>query len=166
MRRCTGAIVLVWLAVSGCGGGSRSRPAPPEDTARTNRVREALGIRQIRKGWTFSGRAFGAEDWASGGLPCKRVQRGSDDEILWEEDYYYTGMTYTDPDGGTCWEFVTVHYDYGTKRFYLHYSGPNPRIAGRVESLDLTDRGYAGETDEGTLQVADELLGRLGMGRP
>jgi len=53
------------------------------------------------------------------------VQRGTNStEILWEEDYYYSGVTYSNYDG-THWESVTIHYDYPQKMYFVHYLGTN-----------------------------------------
>ena len=100
----------------------------PTDIQQTNQKRREIGLREIKPEWTLYRTEFGAEDWkwGSGATSfCKRVQRGTNTtEIVWEEDYYYSGANYSDMDG-THWESMTIHYDYPKKLYFVHYLGMN-----------------------------------------
>ena len=59
------------------------------------------------------------EDWDSdGGLAVHSGKKVAyrEGKRAWEEDYYYSGRVFDgsiiDPDSGTAWEQIIVHYDY------------------------------------------------------
>ena len=126
----------------------------------TNQVRETLGIRPIKKTWLFCYRQFSEETWKDGEFLCKKVARsGVGTAILWEEDYYYSGSTYIDINGGKNWESLTVGYNYGSRQFYLGYVGVSPTLNSLVETLPRsTSVGMMGETNGQTILTADKIL--------
>lgn len=152
--------LLLCIALTGCNGGTSVSQDPPTDTEQTNQVRETLGIRPIKKTWLFCYRQFSEETWKDGEFLCKKVARsGVGTAILWEEDYYYSGSTYIDINGGKNWESLTVGYNYGSRQFYLGYVGVSPTLNSLVETLPRsTSVGMMGETNGQTILTADKIL--------
>ncbi len=96
------------------------------------------------------------------------VQRDSSRALLWEQDYYYSGMSYA-TSKGIDWEFLAVSYDYTTKRAALDYVGTNAVIAALTQNLTLTPFGpkdqlgqrtqsRVGSSNQETFAVADKVL--------
>jgi len=121
----------------------------------------------IKPDWRFYRREFGAEDWKDGkGDACKRVQRDEDSSrIVWEEDYYATGASFVAVNGVRAWEQLTIHFEYSKHRFYLGCITVDPTVKTAVKSLNLTDKGYAGDTNRDTLKAADRILKKWGKAR-
>lgn len=166
-RYAYASLVLCFIAL-GCKDKDDFSTTPPTDTKQTNQVREKIGIRRIKDNWTFYGRQFSTEKWSNNSKNlCKIVMRAQDgNEVLWEEDYYYSGATYVDPNnGGTVWEFLTIHYDYCAERFYIGYTGINPAIMSLLKKLENTSHGLMGETNESTIFAADSVLEKWGLKR-
>lgn len=135
----------------------------PGDIAATNAVRANCDIRQIHSDWSFYGREFNADKWklkAGDDSLAKVVQRGPQESILWEEDYYFSGATFVHPHAGAGpdWEHLTIHYDYSTLEFYISYSGVNSHALADIKTLNLIHKGYKGASNQETLQVADSIL--------
>jgi hypothetical protein len=72
----------------------------------------------------------------------------------WEEDYYYSGRKFNgsiiDPDSGTAWESITVHYDY--------------RASGSPWQCSVTSDRHGGQK-EITLEEAEAILLSWGLKR-
>lgn len=96
------------------------------------------------------------------------VQRDSRGALLWEQDYYYSGLSYATPKG-TDWECLAVNYDYATKRASLDYVGTNAALAALVQTLTLAPFGpkdqsgqsthsYVDNSNQETFAVADKVL--------
>jgi len=166
----TSIVVLVaCMAFSGCSRRKSdwsTAPPSPQKIATTNKVREQLGIRQIKNTWTFYGREFGAEKWKSNNMPCKTLQHDKKYEaILWEQDSYYTGRRFRslDEDSGPWTEHLVVFYDYRTKRFGLVAVTDNEEIMDMEQALHETTPqgeplGFMGRTNDQTLEVVDKIL--------
>jgi hypothetical protein len=191
MIRTKWVSVLLYLAVigglSGCSDDSdwSTGPPPADKIAQTNNIRRELGIREVQGDWAFYGRQFGVETWKQGQFQAKKVcyddtfeeataegkpptayQYSYDyNNILWEQDYYYTGRTFpsTTPDEGKVWEFLSLLYDYRTKRFGLDIITNDNQILAICSSRGL-DSG-SGQTNEQTLEVADRILQLWGQDR-
>lgn len=171
-------LLAACMAFSGCSRRKSdwsTDPPPAEKIAATNEVRKKLGIRQIKKHWTFYGREFGAEKWKDGNSSCKVVMYDKSYEtILWEQDSYYTGRQFRSLDGETSSvaEFLTVSYDYRTKRFGFASVTDNMEIMDMEMALHETTLeavgeilGFMGRTNDETLKVADKILKMWGLER-
>ena len=171
----TSAVLLsACIIFSGCSDSDWSTDPPsPEKIAATNKVREQLGIRQIKDNWTFYGRSYASESWKDNRKePCKNVQHDKKyEKILWEQDIYYTGRSFLSPDrdSGPESEFLVLYYDFRIKRFNLAVVTDNRDIMALEETLhETTPRGglgYMGRTDDETLEVADKILKMWNMER-
>ena len=163
------SIVLCWLALSaGCSQSGGFSTVPPNDTPQSNQARVQLGIRPIKSDWAFYGREFQAEKWQAGTNLCKVVQRDNRGTLLWEQDYYYSGLSYA-TSKGTDWEFLAVNYDYSTKRASLDYIGTNATISVLLQNLTPAPFGpkdqfgqrnvsHAGNSNQEAFSVADKVL--------
>lgn len=71
---------------------------------------------------------------------AKRVFKPGGGDPIWEEDYYYSGAKFEDPEG--VWEEqVTVSYRYDSSRLRISYLGTNQQIRAALAPYeDLTDR--------------------------
>jgi hypothetical protein len=137
------SLLFLTLLLFGCSFDETMDRTLPNDIDKNNIVRKQIGLRVI-KGLYFYGRRDFAEDWnaskTADGL-CKRVQRDANKNLLWEEDYYFSGFTYTTIDG-KCWEQITIHYDYKTKLLEATYIGPNALFQKQMETLKLPTKDY------------------------
>jgi hypothetical protein len=161
--------LIAWLTFGvGCSRSGGFSTVPPKDTPQTNQARAQIGIRQIKTNWSFYGREFQAEKWKDSTNLCKVVQRNKTGALLWEEDYYYSGISFDTPKG-IQWECFSVHYDYTTKRASLDYVGTNAAISTIIRDLKLTPFGSkdqvgqrtqssVGSDDKETFAVADKVL--------
>lgn len=147
------------LGVS-CGDRQPATVVSGAKLATENEERAKLQLRQIHPDWYLYRREFGADDWkiaSSDGL-VKRVQRDTTGKLLWEEDYYYTGRTFSTSEGQQ-WETLTVHYDYGPRKLLVSYVGQDATtssLVGRANSLATTTE---------KLSVVEEILRRWGIPR-
>jgi hypothetical protein len=91
-----------------------------------NELRASLGLRLIGESWVLYRSLPTQEDWKirKDGFVAKSVFKDAAGKTVSEEDYYYSGAQFVDPEGRG-WERITVHYDYGTKQVYLAYTGTN-----------------------------------------
>lgn len=133
------------------------------DLTSTNQIRQQIGIRTIKSTWFFYGQRFHADDWKlnQSGPLCKRVQYDEKDRnMLWEEDYYYSGKKFSHLDG-IAWERIVIHYDYIKKVFYVHYSGTNSTIKEKFSSYrdGISDINNIADTIDSILKNWD--LSRL-----
>jgi hypothetical protein len=168
-RHLSFVCLVAWLALGfGCSPSGGFSTVPPNDTPQSNQTRVQIGLRPIKSDWTFYGREFQAEKWKDGTNLCKMVQRDSSGALLWEQDYYYSGLSYATPKG-TDWEFLAVNYDYAAKQAALDYTGTNAAIAALVQNLTLIPFGpkdqfgqrtqsRAGSDNQETFAVADKVL--------
>jgi hypothetical protein len=168
-RGLTILCLIAWLALGfGCSPSGVLSTTPPTDTSQANQARVQLGIRPIKSDWIFCGREFQAEKWKDGTNLCKMVQRDNSGALLWEQDYYYSGLSYP-TSKGTDWEFLAVNYDYTTRQASVDYVGTNAAIAALVQNLTLVPLGpkdqsgqrtqsHAGSSNEETFHVADKVL--------
>jgi len=164
------ACLLAWLILGlGCSRSGSFSTVPPTDTPKTNQARAQIGIRQIKTNWSFYGREFHAEKWKDGTNFCKVVQRGKTGALLWEQDFYYSGVSYATAKGIE-WEFFSLNYDYTNKRVSLDYVGTNAALAMVMQDLKLVPFGpkdqlgqrtqsHVGSNNKETLLLADMLLG-------
>ena len=171
-------LLAACMAFSGCSRRKSdwsTDPPSAEKIAATNKVREQLGIRQIKHTWSFYGREFGAEIWKSNNMPYKVVQHDKSYEtILWEQDNYYTGRQFRslDRETSSCAELFVVFYDYRKKRFGLAVVTDNEEIMDMEQALHETTlaavgeiHGFMGRTNDETLKVADKILKMWGLER-
>ena len=160
------ALCLWGALLSSCAPHTDFSTIPPKDIEKTNRVRERIGIRVIQSTWAFYGSEFGADKWENGGVGfCKCVQKNANNSIDWEEDYYYSGRSVTDPEKGKTWESLTVHYDYSVSRVFISYCGDNSRLQALTHTLRSDKAGWIGTSDAETLKVADSILAMWGLSR-
>ena len=166
--------LIICIVFSGCRKSDWSTDPPSAGRIEaTNKNRKKLGIREIKKNWTFYGREFGAEKWKNGILGCKTVQHNNNYEnILWEADYYYTGslVSHPDPDAGLVGEKLQIVYDYRTKLFAIVVTTDNARIKEMEYGLQETtpegqSHGFMGRSNEETLEVAEKILKMWGLER-
>ena len=155
-------VVLLTLCLACSCMKEAAPPIMPADVEQTNGKRQTIGIRLIKPDWVLGRTEFGAEDWllnTNRASFCKRVQRDSHSVILWEEDYYPSGKTYTTFDG-TCTEELVIHYDYGKRLYFLHYLGTNDVSAKIAEPFREGTHDVTALT-----RVADTILVPWGLSR-
>ncbi|MBE0535684.1 MAG: hypothetical protein IH624_08435 [Phycisphaerae bacterium] len=153
------------LVGHGCVKEPPYKKEPVSDVAKTNEVRKELGIREVKDDWEFCGHRFGEDTWKYGAFECKKVKLNEElDRILWEQDYYYTGVTWTDIDG-TNREFLAITYDYNEGVFFVVYNGQQAKLDALQNRLASTYYGFMAETNEETLRIADEMLAAIGKSR-
>jgi hypothetical protein len=104
-----------------------------------NVARKEIGLRQIQQNWKFSRDQYGSVDWKvpdshDGGKRVHRGENGAED-ILWEEDYYYSGRKFKHFKG-TIDEKLTVHYEYPTRTISLSYWGTNETYKALVKPFE------------------------------
>jgi len=168
-------LLAACMTCSGCSDSDWSTDPPsPDKIAATNKVRQKLGIRQMKDNWTFYGREFGCEKWKeTQNALCKRVKYDKEYEtILWEEDRYYTGRQILTPDreAGLVSECLSVYYDYRSDRFSLTVSTDDEDIMAMENALIETTPegksfGFNARTNEETLEVADKILKKWNLKR-
>jgi hypothetical protein len=132
-------------------------------------VRKKVGLRPITSDWTldFAGticeeggkQIFFGENWRPGEKrgTAKAVCYTESRELLWEEDYYYSGRNFPSyiEDEGTVFEGVTVHYDYQNDWYYVSYNineenaNYDPQIGEWIEAEKLS-------ATFGELKLSDE----------
>lgn len=158
-------LILISLIIFlGCERQSPYKKQPVIDVAKTNEIRKQLGIREIKNEWEFYVHQFGFDKWRDN-YECKVVKLNEElDRILWEQDYYYTGVTWTDYEG-THWEFLTITYEYTSKLFSIYYIGQQTKLNSLQEGLERIEYGFKSDTNEDTLKIADEMLKELGLTR-
>ncbi|MCX5638150.1 MAG: hypothetical protein NTX52_10745 [Planctomycetota bacterium] len=179
LKRSVMIFVIMSTMLCGCKRSDFStNPPPQEKIESTNKIRQKLGIRQIKPNWTFYGREFGAEVWKDGNTACKVVHYEPNyTKILWEYDHYYTGRIIPsgDPDSGLVPERLTISYCYEFNRFYLAVTTDNEAIKAMEQYLEESTPatpeggevlpGFTGKTNEETLEVVDKILKMWGLQR-
>ncbi|MHC4656015.1 MAG: hypothetical protein ACYTDW_21635 [Planctomycetota bacterium] len=180
-------VLVNCITFSGCSDkeeGRRSEwstePPPPKSVVATNKIRIEHGLRQVKENWSFNYHEFGAENWKdSQGRPCKRVYYDRNyKRILYETDKYFSGAAFPsrDPDGGTSYENLQITYYYAAKRFVISVTTNNKKIESMFNQLKdrikypTRDGGYLstgqmGQTNDETLEIADEILKTWGLER-
>jgi hypothetical protein len=155
------AMVALAIVAIGCDGSSGFSKKPSPKTFDENPERVRVGMRAVQTNWYFYGAQFGADDWkeTESGDPAKRIQRNEAGNPIWEEDFYYSGKTYTDANGGTHWEHIAVRYDYSSKQLDISYAGITP---GLRDTFPLGDKKTTNERKLGKL---DETLKAWGLSR-
>jgi len=123
-----------------------------------NIFRAEKGIRAIDEDWYFYGNEFNAQKWKvniddPGG---KTVQMSSGGEIQYEEDYYYSGSSYTTINGKFL-ENLVIHYDYLKDQFDIVYLGNDPKVLSVLNEVE--------DGEEGVLDVADRILSKWEISR-
>ena len=118
-------------------------------------------MQAVQPTWFFYRSQFGAEDWKviESGSIAKTIQRDEKGNLLWEEDYYYSGKTYTDANGGRGWEHIAVRYDYVSKKIKIRYDGIAPGLRDKFPIWDMKT------TNERKLEKLDETLKEWGLSR-
>lgn len=127
----------------------------------SNRQRERVGLRLLKTNWCFYGTRFFADDWkeTSVGPLCKRVQRDKSGAIIWEQDNYYSGVSYRNMSGQE-WERVVVQYFYTNAMFQVFYVGTNSVMEKEFDQLALRKI-----TIEDVTNVVDKALATWGQRR-
>jgi hypothetical protein len=146
--------VIVVLGLSGCSDPQFGR------SHNQDRIERNLPI--IAENW-ITGNVWATEtmwkqpEWNSNSGKAAHTGKKvayQDGKRTWEEDYYYSGRKFDgsiiDPDSGTAWEKITVHYDYTA-----------PKEPWRCHVL--SDR-HGGLTKI-TLQEAERILETWGLSR-
>lgn len=132
-----GIAVFVGL---GCGDSAKPLPKAVEVAAvkQENVARSSIGIRLIQDDWVLYRSEFNADDWRAkplDGYTTKRVFRSPAGSVSEEEDYYYSGATFTNRDG--IWsEFITVNYNYGSGQIRVLYTGTNRGVEARLAQFE------------------------------
>ena len=158
--------------------------SPPLDLEKTNEIRRIKNIRLINKSWVFRGREFGCDKWSFKNGCVKNIMYKDDGFSIWSEyDIYSRGRTYkylgparfNDQSICTASEFLELSYLYDIDRFYISVSTDDINIKKLVESLGYkpmpqfssssSNAGYAGNTNQQTLKVADDILEKWGLQR-
>ncbi|MBN1294811.1 MAG: hypothetical protein JXB48_23445 [Candidatus Latescibacteria bacterium] len=160
------SLCLLIMTIQGCAEKTPYSMSPKSDIEKTNAVRRELGIREIKPDWQFYIHQFNMDKWKDHDYLSKTVQMTEDpNELLWETDEYYTGATWITANNGVAWEHVVIAYDYTAKQFSIDYSGPNAKINILFENIGMTSYGYAANSNEETLKLADKVLSLLGLSR-
>jgi hypothetical protein len=153
-------IFPVSLLVScGVNHGSFTRDKPDWNIIEQQNIfRIEKGIRSISKDWYFYGNEFNAQKWKinfnkPGG---KTVQFDSEGEIQYEEDYYYSGNSYTTIDGDFL-ENLIIHYAYKKDNFDIRYMGDDPDIISILNEINYK-KGMM-------FEVADKILDKWKISR-
>jgi hypothetical protein len=156
-----------------------------ESISETNKIRKERGIRQIKDSWTYDGLwLVGGENglvWNDqAGDLCKTVCLDTRYvELRSETDYYFSGASFSDPDGDGDREYkehLEIRYYYGARRFALSISTENKELDAMVEELPEDIRfptrlgGFCvhakmGATNSETLEIADRILAKWGKKR-
>ncbi len=179
-------LAILFLLCSFCGGcrdSDFSTDPPAGETIRaTNVIRQKLGVREIKDTWSFYGRRSDAEDWLLEGAnakPAKRVQYDKEyKNILWEQDYYYSGrmIPSIDGEGGPTEEMLTVTYSYACEHFTFVAKTDNPAVQSLEDHIcwnvqpslpkcACQKSGFRAQTNEETLKVVDKILEIWGIDR-
>jgi hypothetical protein len=149
------SILLCFVFLAACKRQSDSLPSTPQATINQttnleliaeNKLRQELGLRVIKGDWILYRDIGSQEDWkiSKNGFPSKTVFKDSQGRISEEEDYYYSGNEFYDTEGHG-WEFVTIHYNYGSKQVYLAYSGTNKTTEAILSKYFMTINGASSD---------------------
>jgi len=129
-----------------------------------NHKRVELGLRVIRPpDWYLYSVEFDEENWkktSAGDYEAKKLHRDPDGRLVWEEDYYYSGRSYIEPNNGVrVWEMLTINYDYTSSSLAVEYGDDDPTIQSLIDKLS------AGSTMKEKLSIADQILTKWGLSR-
>ena len=158
------AVVFVVLSAALLGCSRQvSEPSRSMSFVADNNKRAEVGVRSVKTTWSQLRSQHGCERWADGkGILCKVAKLTSMGALEWEEDYYQSGKTFTDPDG-TFPEMLTVHFNYTTRSVAIFYRGTNQAI----NRMAMPFEKYDGDPSDATnaLLAADSVLATWGMTR-
>jgi len=126
-----------------------------------NQQRETMALRLVKPTWHLYRVEFGAEDYKENlqGNLIKRVQRDPKGALAWEEDYYFSGKTFTTFKGQVISEQLTVHCDYGNAMLEVNYIGEDPTVVELLEKVKNTPSANE------KLSIADQILKKWGTSR-
>ena len=157
------ALVFIVCAVVSCEESRTPVLTPRPALSAENKEREKLGLRLVKTNWFLYSRQFGEENWkldASAKSWAKKIHLKDNDNVLWEEDYYYSGKTFLfPPDKGETGEMLVIHYDYGPSLLEVNYVGQDPDILALMKGIS------PGSTLSNKLSVADEILKKWNIPR-
>jgi hypothetical protein len=154
--------VVITCLLTSCERPAATSTSLSALTSSENVRRVSLGLRPVGTNWFFYNAEFGEENWklTPNGYGAKKIHRDSENNIQWEEDYYYSGRTFkTLPDNSTGWEMLTVHYDYTNSSLYLEYVGTDTAVEAIAAS------GTYAPIMSNKLVIADQILKRWGQSR-
>lgn len=156
------ACVFFLCGLSSCNRNSSatSKTASAANVAAESARRTQVPLRQIKASWKFYKAERNEEVWTStaGGEEVKRLHRSDKGLLEWEEDYYYSGRTFSTIDGVN-WENMVLHFDYLTGQFKLYYVGQSPAVETLMSQLP------GSSTNQQTLSIADQILKLWGLSR-
>lgn len=101
---------------------------------RADEERRLLGLRTVDPSWVFQPVGSGERCWKNGpdGEPNKIVYR-RDGKLLSEWDYYYSGRTCPDHEGGSYDEMLYFVYEYTSNYAWIGIMTDNPHVKSLVE---------------------------------
>lgn len=155
-----GVLCLCGLGSCNRSNSATSKPAPTVNVAAESLRRNQIPLRQIKTNWTLYKSERNEEVWTSrtGGEEVKRLHRSTTGLLEWEEDYYYSGRTFSTIDG-VDQEKAVLHFDYLTGRHELYYVGQSPSVETLMSQLSVSS------SNQQTLGVADQILKLWGLSR-
>jgi hypothetical protein len=169
MRRILFVLVVCCLAFCGLqkaeGDGwlhSYLFGSRPNDIQETNKTREKIGLRPINTNWFFGGVKSDWEIWLQSptGPEAKRVQRNTNNEVISEDDIYYSGMTFTNQFGNG-WECLFVLYSYTNNCLNLDYMGTNSSIKTMTEPFLYQNTNFNAAVDAANKILKEWKTSRL-----
>lgn len=136
------------------------KPPTPTVNPMENSARERNGLRTIKPHWYFYWYEFNEETWKchQGEPLAKKIYRKPDGPIAWDQDYYYSGRKFLNSQGSTSDEVVSLYYSYGRKKLYVDVITDSPAAEYLINKLDSTVNGYAGRTNEETVETAQKIM--------
>ena len=151
--------ILVITMASGC-----VKPPDKKTLGQIQKENIDAGMRGISPQWklvqsnhdergSFYGWAYGSTHrWAAS--LAKSVHINTNGNIVYSEDYYYSGRVFNDFDADNIDEKVTVHFNYDTKTCAIGLISPDSALKARIPDSIQFPGGNPAEA----LKIADEIL--------
>lgn len=163
------------LALAGCDKGASpwnesSVGLRPARSISMNDLRKEIGLFPIGDNWSLYRFSKECDDWVvkRGSGNAKRVFFDSDDHPTHEQDYLYSGNTFT-RDHESSSENVTMTYNFNTKLVELIYSGADKRAEQIVEDFHKRwsfKKGIHGQYQSTNVPAAVQAVKQIGQNWP
>lgn len=129
-----------------------------------NKKNIEAGMQSIKSDWrlvnanhdqrgSFLGWTYGPTHcWA--GYSAKSIHLNTNSELVWSEDFYYSGRVFDDSETKNNRERIVIQFDYASRTCSIHPITDDKTLEARVPD---SIRFQGGNTDE-ALKLADEIL--------